>query len=101
MEQIGFEKLMVVQLLRKFPVFFMGPRGSLLCSQDSTIGLCPEPDESILQLPSYYLRSIQMLSSHLFLSLPSDLFPSDFLTNFVCISHLSHTCYMTHPSHPH
>jgi len=49
----------------------------------------------------YFLRSILMLSSHLFLGLASDPFlrvlPLLFRVN---IQSFSHTCYMSRPSHP-
>jgi hypothetical protein len=41
-----FEKLIVTQLVKKYPVFFMEPEGSLPCSQKPDIGPYPEPAES-------------------------------------------------------
>jgi hypothetical protein len=32
-----FEKLIVTQLVKKYPAFFMEPEGSLLCSQNTAI----------------------------------------------------------------
>jgi hypothetical protein len=46
-------------------------------------------------------RSILILSTHLCLGLPSGLFPYGFPTNNLhAIPLLSHSCYMTRPSHP-
>jgi hypothetical protein len=41
-----FEKLIVTQLVKKYPTFFMEPEGSLACSQKPVIGPYPEPAES-------------------------------------------------------
>jgi hypothetical protein len=38
-----FEKLIVTQLVKKYPVFFMEPEGSLPCSQKPATGPYPEP----------------------------------------------------------
>jgi hypothetical protein len=43
-----FEKLIVTQLVKKYPAFFMEPEGSLLCSQKSATRLYPEPAKSTL-----------------------------------------------------
>jgi hypothetical protein len=43
---ILFEKLIVSQLLKKYPTFFMEHEGSSPCSQKPTIGPSPEPAES-------------------------------------------------------
>jgi len=70
----------------------MEPGGSSLYLQDLASGRYPGPDASSPQLltidPS--LRSIVIISLHLSLCLPNDF--------FVCISHLSHACYMPHSS---
>jgi hypothetical protein len=41
-----FEKLIITQLVKKYPAFFMEPEGSLLCSQKLATGPYPEPAES-------------------------------------------------------
>jgi hypothetical protein len=41
-----FEKLIVTQLVKKYPDFFMEPEGSLPCTQKPGIGPYPEPAES-------------------------------------------------------
>jgi len=43
-----FVKLIVTQLVKKYPAFSMEPEGSLLYSQMPTIGPCPEVDKSSL-----------------------------------------------------
>jgi hypothetical protein len=47
----------------------------------------------------YFLRSVVILTSHLRLARPSDLFSLSF-PKVVCISRLSHACYMFQPSRP-
>jgi hypothetical protein len=56
--------------------------GSLPCSQEPSTGPYPEPYQSSPFLPILpFLWSILILSTHLRLRLPSDLFPSGFPTN--------------------
>jgi hypothetical protein len=40
------EKLIVTQLVKKYPAFFMEPEGSPPCSQKPATGPYPEPAES-------------------------------------------------------
>jgi hypothetical protein len=48
----------------------------------------------------YYIRSILILSFHLRLCFTSSVFPSGIQNkNVVCITHISHACYMQLPSH--
>jgi hypothetical protein len=55
----------------------MEPEGSLPCSQQPASGSYSEVDESSPRLPTFIsLRSMQILSFHLHLGLPSCLFPS-------------------------
>jgi hypothetical protein len=58
----------------------MGAEGSLPCSQEPFTCPYPDPDRSSLY-HSISLNSILISSTHLRLSLPSDLFPSSFPTN--------------------
>jgi hypothetical protein len=44
--RIVFEKLIVTQLIKKYPAFFIEPEGILLCSQKPATILYPEPAES-------------------------------------------------------
>jgi hypothetical protein len=44
--RILFEVLVVTQLIKKYPAFFMEPDGSSLCSQKPAAGPYPEPAES-------------------------------------------------------
>jgi hypothetical protein len=60
---------------------FMEHEGSLPCSQEPSTGPYPEPDQCNAYHP---LRSILVLSTHLRLGIPSDLFPSGFLINILC-----------------
>jgi hypothetical protein len=46
MVRIFFEKLIVSQLVKKYPAFFMEPEGSLPFSQKPAIGPYSEPTES-------------------------------------------------------
>jgi hypothetical protein len=48
------EKLIVTHLLKKLPTF-MGPEGSLPCSQQPATSLYSKPDESNPQLPTVLL----------------------------------------------
>lgn len=50
-------------------------------------------------VPFYAFKIHFTASSHLCLSLPSHLFPSDFPTKTLYIFLLAHACYMPHPSH--
>jgi hypothetical protein len=63
----------------------MEPEGSVPCSQGSSTGLYPEPDQSCPCHPILSLGSILILSTHLCLRLPSGLFPSGFPTNILYI----------------
>jgi len=58
----------------------MEPDGSLLHSQEPTTSPYPEPDESSPRPHPISCRSVLILSSHLYLGLPSGLFPSGILS---------------------
>jgi hypothetical protein len=59
----------------------MEPEGSIPNSQELSTCSFPEPNQSSPHPPSPSPRSIQTLSTHLCLGLPSSLFPSGFPTN--------------------
>jgi hypothetical protein len=61
----------------------MEPEGLLPHPQEPATGLYPEPHRSSPTIPSYLLRSILILSTHLRLGLLSGLFPSDFPANIL------------------
>jgi hypothetical protein len=62
----------------------MEPEGSLLCSQEPSTSPYPEPDESSPYNPIVFiLRLSLILSSHLRLGSPNDLFPFSFLTKIL------------------
>jgi hypothetical protein len=46
--RVLFEKLIITQLVIKYPAFFMEPKGSLPCSKKPTIGPYPDPAKSSL-----------------------------------------------------
>jgi hypothetical protein len=46
MVQDVFQKLIVTQLLKQYPTFFMEPEGSLPCSQKPATGPYPDPAKS-------------------------------------------------------
>jgi len=89
------QKLMVTQLVKKFP--FMEPEGSLPSLQKSRHWSLSWA-RCIHCKPSHpiSIRPIQILSSHLRLDLPNSLpFTSSFRDQHsVCISRLSHACYI-------
>jgi hypothetical protein len=93
------EKAPVAQLLRNFQ-HFMETEGSLPCSQEPATSPSPDPNQSspyhhILFIPRLNL----ILSTHLYLGLPSVIFPSSFPTSILCAFILPHSCYMFCPSH--
>ena len=78
---------------------FIIPEGSLPHSQVPANCRYPEPCQSSPRSNPTSWTSILILSSHLSLSLPSEIFslrPS--LQNHEYTSPVSHTCYMLHPS---
>jgi hypothetical protein len=59
------------------------PRGSLLCWQEPTTGLYPEPHEFSSHTLNPSLRYLCLLSSHLQLSFANSLFPSSLLNRIL------------------
>jgi hypothetical protein len=96
------EKLMVTQLVKKFPAFY-GPRRFITmltkvhhCSP--TWARCTQSTTS----RRVSLRSILILSSRQFLGLLRGLFPTNFPAKifYVRLSPLAHACYMPRLYHP-
>jgi hypothetical protein len=68
----------------------MEPGSSLLCSQKPSTSTCPEPDQSSPYHPILFLlRAMFILSSHLYIGLPSGLFLSDFPTKILYVLRVS------------
>jgi hypothetical protein len=91
------DKLLVTQLVTKFPAF-MEPKGSLPCSQQPATGPYPEPDAFSPHVPTLF-SLWSTLSSRLRLGFPSGLLPGDFPTKIsyaLLISPVRATC----PAHP-
>jgi hypothetical protein len=91
-----YEKLTDSQVV-KFRAFY--ETGRFITAFTNALGNCPcpEPDQSS-PCPHPTSRSISILSSHLHLGLPSDLFSSGFFTKALCATHLS-PIHATYPAH--
>jgi hypothetical protein len=96
-----FEKLIVIQPVKKYAAFFREPEGSLLCSQKLAIGPYPEPTESRSPhqtlSPKVQLNVILPPPSgssqwSLTFGLPNQ--------NYVNTSPLPHAYHMPHPCQP-
>jgi len=48
------EKLIVTQLVKSSPLYFMEPESSLPCSQEPSTGTYPDSDESTVTLTSCF-----------------------------------------------
>jgi hypothetical protein len=72
----------------------MEPDSSLLCSKDPVTGLYPQMN-IIHILPPYFLKIYLVLSSHLRLGLPSDIFPSVYPTKILYVFLISPMCRLT------
>jgi hypothetical protein len=82
------EKLIVAELVKKFPVF----RGTrMFITVFSSVHHRSLSRESSPQSSPCFLIRFKK-SSHLHLGLPSVLFPSNILDKNVCLLHLSHVC---------
>jgi hypothetical protein len=90
-----FEKIIVAQLVNKFPAFM--ERSSLPFSQEPILSQL-NPVHT-----SYHtsLQSIFILSSHPSVGIQSGVFPSNFPINrFICISYIPNACYMPNTFYP-
>jgi len=106
--RVVLEKLTGLQLVKKFPAFHGTRRFITAPTSIRHLSLSwASPIQSIYPHPTYW-RSILILSTHLRLSLSSDLFPSGFPTKTLYTPPLlTHTRHMPSPSnssrfyHPH
>jgi hypothetical protein len=64
----------------------MEPENLLSCSQESSTGPYPQPDQSN---PSYLPKIHFNISTHTRLGIPSGRFPSGFYSNVLCVFLLS------------
>jgi len=76
----------------------MEPEGSLPSSQGPATCPYPESHEFRPHVHTLFLSDqFLMLSSHLLLGLPNDLFLSDFPSKILYALFIAHSCYMFHP----
>jgi hypothetical protein len=81
---------------KKISHFFMGPKGLLPCSEESSTRPCPEPDESTSWNP-ILMRDI-LIFFHLNHGNPCCILLSDFPIKLTCTLLLFHACYMLRTS---
>ena len=94
------EKLTSLQLVKKFPAFHGTPRFITALTSVRHLSLSwASPMQSIYPHPTSW-RSVLILSTHLRLGLPSDLFPFGFPPRPYTPPLLVHTGHMPSPSHP-
>ena len=86
--RVLLEKLTYFLLVKKFPVFYGNRRFITAFTRAATCHF-PEPDQSSPHPHPTSRRSILILSSHLRLGLPSDLFPLGFTTKILYAIFLS------------
>ena len=102
LSRVFLEKLTVPQLVTKFPAIlatwifvtaFKQSHHVCLSSHNNRVQDPPPPLPPVISW-----RTILILFSHVSLGLPSGLFPSGCHQNPICISPLTHMCYMPCPS---
>ena len=97
--RVLLEKLTGLQLVKKFPTFHGTRRFITALTTVRHLSLSwASPIQSIYPHSTSW-RSILILSTHLCLGLPSDLFPSVFPTKTLYTPILTHMCHMPSPSH--
>ena len=97
--RILLEKLIGLQLVKKFPALHGTPRFITALTSVRHLSLSwASPIQPIYPHPTSW-RSVLILSTHLRFGLPSDLFPSGFPTKTLYTPLLTHTCHMPSPSH--
>jgi hypothetical protein len=98
--KVLLKRLTVTQLVKRVSTFYQTYRFITMFTTASQWTLSWA---RWIQYTSSYtvsLRSTLILSYHLCLGLPSGLFPPSEFPTKILSSHLSHVCYMNHPSHP-
>ena len=97
--RVLFEKLTGLQLVKKFPLFHGTRRFITALTSVRHLSLSwASPIQSIYPHPTSW-RSVLILSTHLYLGLPSGLLPSGFPSKTLYPPLLIHTCHMPSPSH--
>jgi len=97
--RVLLEKLIGLQLVKKFPAFYGTRRFITALTSARHLSLSWASSIQSTHPHPTSRRSILILSSHLSLGLPSGLLPSGFPTKGVHTSPLPHTRYMPRPSH--
>jgi hypothetical protein len=98
--RVCLEKLVVTQLVKKFPAFYGTRRFITVFTRARHWSLSWA---RCIQSTTFHPISLKssLISSHLRPGLPSGLFSFGFSDqNFICVSYLSHMCCMSLPSNP-
>jgi hypothetical protein len=97
--RVLLENLTGSQLVKKFYSFYGTQKFITVLTSACHLSLSWASSIQFIPPHPTSWRSILILFSYLCLGLPSDLFPSGFLTKSPCSLFSPHTCYMTRPSH--